>query len=57
MKASELLLQLHELIAVHGGDLPVSLSLEDRTYSVEAIEVIEQASVPVRIEILIHDVR
>jgi hypothetical protein len=51
MKASELLAQLHEIVAVHGGEMFVTLAIGMREYSADSITHIEERSLPVRIVI------
>jgi len=49
MKASELLAQLHEIVAVHGGEMLITVSVGTEEYSADSISHIVEGSLPVRV--------
>ena len=49
MKASELLAQLHEIVAVHGGEMLITVSVGTEEYSADSVSHIVEGSLPVRV--------
>jgi hypothetical protein len=49
MKASELLAQLHEIVAVHGGEMLITVSVGTQEFSADSVSHIVEGSLPVRV--------
>jgi hypothetical protein len=55
MKASELLAQLHEIVAVHGGEMLITVSVGTQEYSADSVSHVVDESLPVRVVVSSSD--